>query len=106
MNTKSGPKERIDSRTTLILSKRTMTEEDKRTEDDSSPTPLQLAFGAIILGASAGLTLYTKRTGSMLRQMDRSAKNKAKRKGPPKFGPPTKGEWEKIRPRFDNDELF
>ena len=50
----------------------------------AATTPLQLAFAAIILGASAGLTLYTKRTSTMLQQMERASKNAMERKGPHK----------------------
>mmetsp|Transcript_16432 Transcript_16432/g.33665 ORF Transcript_16432/g.33665 Transcript_16432/m.33665 type:complete len:85 (+) Transcript_16432:130-384(+) len=84
-----------------------MAEGSKKAEaNEYAPTALQVALGVMILGASAGLTLYTKKTGTMLRQMEKVAENQAKRKGPPKFGPPTKEEWEKIRPRLNDDDLF
>lgn len=72
---------------------------------DSGVTPLQLGFAAIILGASAGLTLYTRRTSHMLNQLERASKNAAERRGPPKFGPKTKLEWEKTRNRWEKDDL-
>lgn len=69
-------------------------------DGNGSITPLQLSAVCIILGASAGLTLYTKRTGQMLTQLERASKNAAERKGPPKLGPKTYLEWEKTRNRW------
>ena len=68
-------------------------------------TPLQFTFAAIILGASAGLTLYTKRTSTILHQMERASKNATEWKGPQKFGPKTKMEWDKLRNRWEKDDL-
>lgn len=51
------------------------------------------AFPAVLVG----LTLYTKKTKSMLNQMERVSKSQAQRKGPPKFGPKTKEQHEKTR---------
>lgn len=68
-------------------------------------TPLQLALGAVLLGASAGLTLYTKRTGGMIAQLDRASRNAAVRQGPPKYGPKTKLEWERTRNRWESDDV-
>lgn len=68
-------------------------------------TPLQLALGALLLGASAGLTLYTKRTGSMIAQLDRASRNATVRRGPPKYGPKTKVEWERTRNRWESDDV-
>jgi hypothetical protein len=65
----------------------------------------QVGMGLLIVGASAGLTLYTKKTQSMLNQFKRVEKNKKMRLPKEKFGPPTKAEWEKIRPRWSNDDL-
>mmetsp|Transcript_13233 Transcript_13233/g.20431 ORF Transcript_13233/g.20431 Transcript_13233/m.20431 type:complete len:87 (+) Transcript_13233:152-412(+) len=73
--------------------------------DEVGITPLQFTFAAIILGASAGLTLYTKRTSTILHQMERASKNATQRKGPQKFGPRTKSEWEKLRNRWEKDDL-
>jgi hypothetical protein len=70
------------------------------------PTALQLGIMVIVLGSSAGFTLYTKKTGSMLSTMNKIAENQLRNRGPPKFGPPTRQEWEKLRPRFDKDDLF
>jgi hypothetical protein len=69
-------------------------------------TPLQYTtFAAIILGASAGLTLYTKRTSTIINQIDRASKNAIERRGPPKFGPRTRMEWEKLKNRWEKDDL-
>jgi hypothetical protein len=68
-------------------------------------TPLQFGLAAIILGASAGLTLYTKKTSHMLNQLERASANVAQRKGPPKFGPKTKTEWEMSRNRWEKDDI-
>jgi hypothetical protein len=68
-------------------------------------SPLQLALMAMILGSSAGLTLYTKRTSHMLNQWNRAVKNARERKGPTKFGPRTRDEWNKMRNRWEVDDL-
>lgn len=75
------------------------------TIDGGGITPLQYTFAAIILGASAGLTLYTKRTSTIINQIDRASKNAIERRGPQKFGPRTKMEWEKLRNRWEKDDL-
>ena len=66
---------------------------------------LSMLIGLGMVGSAAGFALYTKRTGSMLKQMEQIAKNKQKRMPPPRVGPHTKAEWDKIRPRFDKDEF-
>ncbi len=92
-------------------SSQTATDNDNKINNTTSSssssgiTPLQLTFAAIILGASAGLTLYTKRTSTILHQMERASKNATERKGPQKFGPRTKSEWEKLRNRWEKDDL-
>ena len=58
---------------------------------------------AVMLGMSAGLTLYTRKTSSMIAQMNNVRRF---RQYPTKFGPMTKEEWEKIRPRNDGDDGF
>ena len=55
--------------------------------------------------ALPGLTLYTKKTRSMLNQMERVGKCQAQRKGPPKFGPKTKEEHEEKRVSWIDDVL-
>jgi hypothetical protein len=69
------------------------------------PTALQLTIAALILGTSAGFTMYTRRAGSMLQAMKQVEKNQLQR-NPPKAGPPTKEQWEKLRPRIDKDDFF
>ena len=73
-----------------------------------------MGLAAVILGASAGLTLYTKRTSTLLNQLERSSKNATERfahettfapYGPRKFGPKTRAEWEKTRSRWEKDDL-
>jgi hypothetical protein len=62
-------------------------------------------MGLLIVGASAGLTLYTRKTQSLLNQWKRVEKNKQVRLPKKKFGPPTKQEWERQRPRWSDDDL-
>lgn len=69
------------------------------------PSTLSYAIAILVLGSSAGFTLYTKRAGSMLRAMKQVEENQLKR-NPKKVGPPTKEQWEKLRPRIDKDEFF
>lgn len=76
------------------------TQTDKR----GGITPLQYGFAAIILGASAGLTLYTKKTSHVLNQLERASKNKLQRK-PPKVGPKTIQQHEKTKNRWEKDNL-
>ena len=58
-----------------------------------------------MVGTAAGFTMYTKRTGSMLNQLEQIAKNKQRRMPPARVGPHTKEEWDKIRPRIDKDDF-
>jgi hypothetical protein len=71
----------------------------------TTATPFQIGIGLIIVGASAGLTLYTRKTQAILSQMKRMEENRALRLPKKKFGPPTKEEWEKLRNRWTNDDL-
>ena len=73
----------------------------------SGPPHSALQWGVmlVVLGASAGLTLYTKKTGSMLQTMKRMEEAQLKLH-PPRIGPQTKHEYEKMRPRIDKDEFF
>ena len=75
-----------------------------QTDKSGGITPLQYGFAAIILGASAGLTLYTKKTSHVLNQLERASKNKLQRQ-PPKVGPKTIKEHEKKRNRWEKDDL-
>lgn len=67
-------------------------------------TPFQIGLGLMILGASAGMTLYTKKTQAFLNQMKRVQQN-VETRNPKKFGPPTKEEYEKMKPRINDDDL-
>jgi hypothetical protein len=71
----------------------------------SSPTALQLGIAVLVLGSSAGFTLYTRKTGAMLRTMENITANQLRNR-PPQYGPPNKAEWEKLKPRIDKDEFF
>ena len=75
-----------------------------QTDKSGGITPLQYGFAAIILGASAGLTLYTKKTSHVLNQLERASKNKLQRQ-PPKIGPKTIEQHEKTRNRWEKDDL-
>ena len=75
-----------------------------QTDKSGGITPLQYGCAAIILGASAGLTLYTKKTSHVLNQLERASKNKLQRQ-PPKVGPKTIQQHEKTRNRWEKDDL-
>jgi hypothetical protein len=77
----------------------------QRQEQDSGPTALQLGIALLVLGTSAGFTLYTRKAGSMLRRMEQVAENQLKSQRPV-FGPPTREYAEKMKPRIDKDEFF
>lgn len=71
-------------------------------------TALQLGIMILVLGSSAGMVFYTKRTGSMLRSINTISEKQLyiNKTDIRKFGPATKQEAEKMRPRIDNDEFF
>jgi hypothetical protein len=75
------------------------------TNTSNSSTVGMFIVGGMLL-ASAGFTLYTRRTESMLRQMNHVVEMQAKRVPPRKPGPMTKEEWDKVRPRVDKDDFF
>jgi hypothetical protein len=75
------------------------------TTAEGGPTALSLGIMIVILGTSAGFTLYTKKTGSMLQAMNKVTENQLRNR-PPKLGPMTRSEWEKMRPRIDKDEFI
>jgi len=52
-----------------------------RKENAETFSPTSMALGALLLGASAGLVLYTKRTGQLLTQIDRAQASQNARKG-------------------------
>jgi hypothetical protein len=83
----------------------TATPKQAHNQQAEGPTALQLGIAVLILGTSAGFTLYTKKADSMLRRMNQVTENQLRR-NPPKFGPPTKEQWERLRPRIDKDEFF
>jgi hypothetical protein len=74
-----------------------------------TPTPTnimsrgtQMGLFIVMLGASAGFVFYTKKTDSLIIQM-----NKLKSHGKPTpIGPMTKAEWEKWRPRHNDDDFW
>lgn len=69
----------------------------------TDPSTFSFILAVLVVGSSAGMTLYTRRAGSMLNQMKQIEKNQVLR-NPPKFGPPTRAEWEKMRPRHSLDD--
>jgi len=76
----------------------------------NEPTLFQLSLGVLIIGTSAGLTLYTKKTQALLTQFKRVEQNVKRREelsGKKKIlGPLTKDEWEKVRNRWnDKDDI-
>lgn len=66
----------------------------------SMSTGAQMGIFAVMIGASAGFTLYTRKTTALTQQM---RKLKAVRKHPIKEGPMTKEEWNKIKPLKGDD---
>jgi hypothetical protein len=70
----------------------------------SSQVGMFMVLGMI--GASAGFTMYTKRTGQFLRQFEHISQQQLKRAPKRQVGPLTKAEWDKIRPRFDKGDFF
>ena len=83
---------------------------DLHPNDTNHEQPKSQTFGMLVVlgmvGTAAGFTMYTKRTGAMLKQMERVAERQALRTPPRPIGPMTKQEWDKIRPRFDKDEFI
>lgn len=70
----------------------------------SLSTGTQMGIFVVMLGVSAGLTLYTRKTNSMIGQMNNVRRF---RQFPTKYGPMTKEEWNKIKPNWkDGDGLF
>mmetsp|Transcript_36658 Transcript_36658/g.76316 ORF Transcript_36658/g.76316 Transcript_36658/m.76316 type:complete len:90 (-) Transcript_36658:937-1206(-) len=76
---------------------------DKSDSNKMNPSTLSYAMAAIVLGSSAGMTFYSRRSGQMLSRMKQVTENQRLR-NPPKFGPPTRAEWEKLRPRHSFDD--
>ena len=78
------------------------------TGNKSDATALQLGVMILVLGSSAGMLFYTKRTGSMLRSISTISEKQLhiNKTDMHKFGPSTKQEAEKLRPRIDKDEFY
>ena len=80
----------------------------------SMPDPdhktVPLAVMILVLGSSAGMLFYTKRTGSMLRSIETISETQLsqfiRHNQPAKFGPLTKLQAEKMQPRLDKDDFF
>ena len=81
------------------------TQQKEATTTTTGPTAVQLGLGMLILGASAGLTLYTKKTQQLLSQFKRASDNKAMRLPKKKFGPMNKSEADKMKNRWTEDDL-
>ncbi|GKY96119.1 hypothetical protein MPSEU_000572300 [Mayamaea pseudoterrestris] len=75
------------------------------TTTTNEPSSWALPLFLVVLASSAGFTMYTKKTGSMLNTWEKVNQN-VLRNHPPKYGPPTKDQYEKLRPRIDKDEFF
>jgi hypothetical protein len=74
-------------------------------KDKTYPTAFQYGMGLLLIGTSAGLTLYTKKTQSILNQMNRMKRNRDMRLPKKLEGPLTKEEWERTRSRWEKDDL-
>ena len=72
--------------------------------EDNSFLGMVIVVGMI--GASAGFTLYTKRTGQLLQQLEHISQQQLKRAPKRQIGPMTKEEWDKVRPRLRDDDFF
>ena len=72
--------------------------------EDNSLLGMVIVLGMI--GASAGFTLYTKRTGQLLQQLEHISQQQLKRAPKRQIGPMTKEEWDKVRPRLNDDDFF
>jgi hypothetical protein len=79
---------------------------DNDNNNNKSPSALAWGIGIFVLGASAGLTIYTHRSQSWLRTMKQVNDNVIQKAGPPKYGPLTKQQYEKTRTRFDEEDIF
>lgn len=75
----------------------------------SSPkdaTALQLGIMILVLGSSAGMVFYTKRTGSMLQTLNKISESQMSINKVKHHGPITMKEADKLKPRIDKDEFF
>mmetsp|Transcript_5995 Transcript_5995/g.9498 ORF Transcript_5995/g.9498 Transcript_5995/m.9498 type:complete len:82 (-) Transcript_5995:72-317(-) len=78
-----------------------MTQTEQSRGKNSMSQEAQMGMMLIALGASAGFTLYMKRSGVL---MKRVANIKRFRRFPTKYGPMTKAEWEKVKPRWNKED--
>ncbi len=76
--------------------------QNSNNQQEYKPTMFQISMGLLMVGASAGLTLYTKKTRAMLDQMKRVERNREMRLPKRKFGPLTRDEWERTRSRWND----
>lgn len=82
-------------------------QEKGQKENEYAASPVSIGLGLLIVGASAGLVLYTRRTKQMLTQIHKvqASQDVRKAKGM------TKAEWdklqrEKIKTRISEDDLL
>jgi hypothetical protein len=82
--------------------------QESRGNSPDDRTGLSLAVMILVLGASAGMLFYTKRTGSMLQSLRTVTTNPEQRilRGPTQLGPKTKAETERMQPRIEKDEFY
>lgn len=75
-----------------------------------STTKSNPQFGMLIIlgmiGASAGFTMYAKRSGQMLKQFEHYANQQQKRAPKRQIGPMTRQDWDMKRPRLEKDDFF
>ena len=95
------PLSRIYHYQTIIMSPQE--QQTKTKQQDSNALGIAVVLG--LIGAAASFTMYPKRAGSMIKQMNQIAAKKAKRTPPRKPGPMSKQEWDKVRPRIDKDDF-
>eukprot|EP01083_Nonionella_stella_P077437 211483_1 len=74
--------------------------------EKENPTIFQISLGLLIIGASAGMTLYTKKTAAILSQMKQVEKNREMRlpKKIQMYGPLNREDWERVRNRWDDKD--
>jgi hypothetical protein len=68
-------------------------------KDEFKPSNLALGLGICMVAMSAGMTLYVKRSGSILNRIYDIQQNEIRRGGL-KFGPITKKEWKDSKPMW------
>jgi hypothetical protein len=68
-------------------------------KDEFKPSNLALGLGICMVAISAGMTLYVKRSGSILNRIYDVQQNEIRRGGL-KVGPITKKEWKDSKPMW------